>query len=537
MRCLFSSPSLQLLLLMLMAARSSLRGINHDDPKLCPCKEWSQSSSWNSSAADSFHSKFRRIKQVCVQVDGYASTDHPIRSSSAIPGSNVDHIEQVRRLLLELRHGELMRSYFYMNIDWLDDHWDDGTPVRRHCDVIMRVVDDVALNASAVTSMRWSQYLNCPGDCSPVPSVGVPVSVLIAWMSDDDAPRVEKADRSSHHLLVTCSLTLGMLSQAMRCLQFDSQSAESRRTMRLAFLLYSILWRRIVECGEQRRWDREVMANGTGSDRDACVVYGRPLYRLVQRRVFALIVWIGSSGKLDLLRRQALTLRRQPFDSYFGSTDGDFVVAWLATDETYPCREGSTACLHPENYRGHLPKSNTNSMPVGWRCAQRRPLRSLSHSLLLFDPQVVLLLDDDTFLNYELFRRRHRLDVLGVMQQAPVVFGEFVGTSQQLSRQGVMAGGSGYVIGREAVRRLREKACVHYGTDYEDSVRSNQQIQSLSISREVQELCASESSHCIAIPSSVLPSAVHHPHFAPTSVRLIDICTSLMAEEHMCIHR
>lgn len=513
MRFLFSPTSLQLLHVMLIAASPPLRGNIHDDPKQCPCKEWSQSLSWNSSQP-----KSRGIKQVCVQVDGYASTGH---------------IERVRRLLLDLQHGELTRRSFYMNIEWLDDHWDVGSKsVRRHCDVILRVVDDEALNASAVTSMRWSQYLNCPGDCSPVPSVGVPVSVLITWISDD-ALQTDKADRSSHNLLVTCSLTLGMLSQ---CPQFDSQSAASRRTMRLAFLLYSILWRRVVECGEQRRWDREVVA--AGSDRDTCVVYERPLYRLVQRKVFALIIWIGNSETLDLLRRQALTLRRQSFDSYFGSTDEDFVAAWLATDETYPCREGSTACLHPENYRGHLPKSNTNSMSVGWRCAQRRPLRSLSHSLLLFDPQVVLLLDDDTFLNYELFRKRHRLDVLGVMmQQTPVVFGEFVGTSQQLSRRGVMAGGAGYVIGREAVRRLRDRACVHYGTDYEDSVRSKQQIQFLSISREVQELCASESSHCIAIPPTVPPSAVHPPHFAPISIRLIDLCTSLMAGEHMCIHR
>ena len=71
-----------------------------------------------------------------MQVNGYASTGH---------------IERVRRLLLDLQHGELTRRSFYMNIEWLDDHWDVGSKsIRRHCDVILRVVDDVAINLSLI---------------------------------------------------------------------------------------------------------------------------------------------------------------------------------------------------------------------------------------------------------------------------------------------------------------------------------------------------------------------------------------------------
>lgn len=41
---------------------------------------------------------------------------------------------------------------------------------------------------------------------------------------------------------------------------------------------------------------------------------------------------------------------------------------------------------------------------TGWGCAQRRPLRALSHTLLLFDPEFVLVVDDDTYVNLNLLK-------------------------------------------------------------------------------------------------------------------------------------
>lgn len=49
-----------------------------------------------------------------------------------------------------------------------------------------------------------------------------------------------------------------------------------------------------------------------------------------------------------------------------------------------------------------MPRTFIPSNSNGWVCAQRRPLRALSHVLLLYDPMYILLADDDTFVSKDI---------------------------------------------------------------------------------------------------------------------------------------
>merc|ERR1711991_117387 len=102
-------------------------------------------------------------------------------------------------------------------------------------------------------------------------------------------------------------------------------------------------------------------------------------------------------------------------------------------------------------------------MPTGWACAQRRPLRTLAHILLLFDPQFILMVDDDTYVNYDLLINRYRSDIFGIMQKIPIVLGEFQGRPDHLTSKGIFAGGSGYFISKAAINRLTFNATMYYG--------------------------------------------------------------------------
>jgi hypothetical protein len=137
------------------------------------------------------------------------------------------------------------------------------------------------------------------------------------------------------------------------------------------------------------------------------------------------VIWIGTAARLDLVAAQAQVLEAEPAHGM------DAVVAWAATDELYRCGENSTACALSGGNRKFkfLPFSAVNTNKAGWQCAQRRPLRALSHALLLFDPTFAVVLDDDTFLNYRLLMQRFGAFLYGDMMQRPLYMGEFTGRS------------------------------------------------------------------------------------------------------------
>ena len=91
---------------------------------------------------------------------------------------------------------------------------------------------------------------------------------------------------------------------------------------------------------------------------------------IARRKVFCLVIWVGSSSKIKLISEQAYVLRNQPF------INENAVIGWAATDEIYPCRTGYIRCNFNRNqWFGRykcLPKPDINFMPPGWGCAQRR---------------------------------------------------------------------------------------------------------------------------------------------------------------------
>jgi hypothetical protein len=188
-----------------------------------------------------------------------------------------------------------------------------------------------------------------------------------------------------------------------------------------------------------------------GSGSSSTILGGR-------RKVDSVVIWVGSESSHQLMEDQARMLDGQPHN---GNTA---VIGWAADDRLYGCAEGTMSC--PGTVRGNsrfhpvLPGSNINSMPEGWRCAQRRPLRALAHTLLLYDPQFIMLVDDDTYVNYPLLMKRYNNLLHNDLQHAPIVIGEFVGVEGEkghVTKKGLLVGGSGYIIGKSLLTHLVEK--------------------------------------------------------------------------------
>ena len=98
-------------------------------------------------------------------------------------------------------------------------------------------------------------------------------------------------------------------------------SNASSRQGYVSQLLRHIFWRRIQECSEQKEWVA-IMPPDMG-------------YR---RKVYELIIWIGTNTNRELLNVQQSVLSREPINGEAA------VIGWSATEDQYPCRTNSTVC-------------------------------------------------------------------------------------------------------------------------------------------------------------------------------------------------
>lgn len=370
--------------------------------------------------------------------------------------------------------------------------------------------------------------LKCPGNCHPTPVVEMNYNITSA--KDNDG--------------VLCSLTVGMIRDLAQRQQIKSDDL-------FMFAITRIAITRMQECSESAN---EAQPSTSGSV--------TPL-AIPKRPIKYLILFIGSVTRSQLMMEQQVVIPNNPFDG------ASSTIVWMATEELYNCDRQSTECEggyfhgdllyyhkgfpHTEMYpNATLWISKTADEYIGWSCAQRRPLRALAHALLLFDPSVVLMVDDDTFVNWELMKsvttELNNLDT----PLSPTGFGVHVNWPEELQTKflPLLLGGGGYMLGQHAIARLTgyggvfkcagfyENECV----DFFEGVLAS-----------VESSCTEK---CIAEVESLSPPPKHGTKGAAGTKakgpkesqppegrsyqlkgRLVDMCRNYLSGEHTCYHR
>lgn len=409
------------------------------------------------------------------------------------------------------------------------------------CNVLIRL-------SNLPISSAYNNRILCPGSCQPVPEVDVPNDLLFQ-------NSYSNIFETHKEFPLTCSLTIEMILHKRQ--KMENLKISKRHD--LSFVLKEIFFRRLYECYEHVKIPKRVRHHHLG-DKTSIPHGDVDGDALVLRKLKALVIWIGTASNLKLIKDQSDVLGGQP---NYGI---DAVIAWAATDDLYNCNENTTQCHGGNGRFKYLPHSAINVNKFGWRCAQRRPLRALAHVLQLFDPSVVVLLDDDTYLNYPLLIERFGAYIFGDMMSKPIYMGEFIGKTGvhgHLSLEGIFAGGSGYILGHKALQLLNNKAVRHFGfegvgtsssgVDLSDGYRSDPQVRHLSLLAEAMAVqhggrCPQhKGSSCMPTLKDMHESQLSQKNslspfssgdlFVPIGVRLIDLCTNLMANEHACHHR
>jgi hypothetical protein len=413
----------------------------------------------------------------------------------------------------------------------------------KDCNVLLNVTNELSKNILS------DQRRLCPGICRPIP------------VQDVSHRRLEsKFIEIEKNALITCTLTGSMI--------IDDD--KNKKKISLEVYLREVFWRRIMECYERKLWYPRYVQQFTGNlkkqDKNEKKI------NVPGRIVFSVVIWIGSQDKLSLIEEQSQTLS----NSIFAGNNG--VIGWAATDQIYPCKQDKLICLERRGSTKfkYLPKSDMNYMPPGWACAQRRPLRSLAHILTLLTPTILILLDDDTYLNYDLLIKKYGTYLSTTMVARPLVVGELGGNwgdAGQLTKWGIFAGGAGYILGRRTIQLLtsykikynefENSKIIIKNLNYANYWRSREQVLSLSVYREGVKMSIQ---HCkgkilnqnTCILNSGRPNStyttvqsfknkknkkntadgiVEKLVYVPIAVRLIDFCTNLMANENTCHHR
>lgn len=388
----------------------------------------------------------------------------------------------------------------------------------------------------------------CPHSCGAIPILPLSLKLIQAFVA-----AIRQAPTNiSQTLLNSVGCSLNLQEHFINPWSNDEILRLSYSQNVEAFVIVTLSQRKLMECSEY--------AAMRGLSSRMNITQSLPHAPIARRVVFGVIIWIGSKSKQIVIANQLKVMR------HMGEGD-DVIIPWAATDALYPCRSGSTRCFGSlKKYGGFLTLSAVNSMPPGWGCAQRRPLRALSHVLRLFDPTFVVILDDDTFFNLPRFLRHTwpRLQQLeGFMSQA-IMVGEMLGRTGDrghLSKLGMFVGGAGYILNAPLLSALHEpKMPLHMGTlpwisseisDDHNSLSRNEiplserivgterHWASLSVVLEGWEntnnFCSRRQvgeGRCMITPDVSYLS----PKSIELGVRLVDFCANLLANEHTCMH-
>jgi hypothetical protein len=344
------------------------------------------------------------------------------------------------------------------------------------CDVLLNIPSDPI-------SQFLSERRLCPDQCAPVPVARIPEALFLP-------PSIP----SEYEFAVTCTLTF-QREIMHKWVKYKRNLLEFYGSW-YVFLLHEVTQRRYFECHETAALYRYAFprnlspfindstnvfssastppTHAASSSSSSNSMKFKPVTTITptqKRRIHGMVLWIGTTAKYSLMESQALSLLRQPFHNE------DAIIGWTATDGLYPCRPEGIKCHGGhKKYQGLLPQSNINFMPAGWACAQRRPLRALAHVLLFYSIQsFLLLLDDDTFFNFDLFQRKYLSSALSSSSffstyaaGSTLYFGEALGKTGNdghLSKEGFFVGGSGYILSRRILEKLVTKESIYFGLE------------------------------------------------------------------------
>ena len=409
--------------------------------------------------------------------------------------------------------------------DELDDDEGGGRVSEKRnvhgCDVLVKVV----VRSQATVSKNQ----HCPGVCRAIPLVLIPLHFFTSVLNS------ESTFLALCSTNVTTSYNGGII--------YDVRKS-------LGLVLRTIAIRRLQECEENKdpllgNWDYTPLNTNDIPDPfrgPALQSFAQELltFQEERRKVYGVVIWIGSNTRIRMVRDQSAVLRLQEK----GIGDSKRIVGWAATEEVYSCSPGGKRCT-PANqggtYRENMPPTINHKKTIspGWVCAQRRPLRAMAHVLRLYDPDFLLVVDDDSFVNIKLLAYGTVLSsyILQTMSNQKIVLGDM--RDSAITFRGFYYGGGGYLMGRSVLQSLHSNFIEGKPDEVGDKrwLRRNLGVltEAFDLSSKLGDKCAS----CVKIrpPANNSKSSNLLPILqADLSVRTIDLCVNMMAERGTCYH-
>jgi hypothetical protein len=435
----------------------------------------------------------------------------------------IDDTAIARKLFAKLSQRSLNLNYRLLEDDFEDQEEITGSSEKftaTGCDVMMKI----ALS-SAVPSAKNER---CPGVCKAIPFVLVPSSFISSVLNSTP----------SHFPLCTGNVAT----------KFDDLK-KSDGHISLGLVLRAIAIRRLQECEENKNplngtWDYvPSITNNLTNVTNAIIRHPENNLVLIlepKRAVYGVIVWIASLTRLKLAQTQASVLRLQ--DRAFD--DSKRIVGWVATEDVYPCYVWNKYCvpqgttLQMAHYVKHMPRTinHMRSTAQGWTCAQRRPLRAVAHVTRLYDPDFLLLVDDDTFVNLKILQYGSVLSdyILSTMRMTQVVMGDM--RTIMTTTKGFYYGGGGYLMGRSVLGNLSSTVITGRAAEDADSIRSAEQIKKLSVLREAKENSQRHCPNCVNVRKLKGLNSTLKYETADLQLRVVDLCVNMMANPGTCYH-
>ena len=421
----------------------------------------------------------------------------------------------------------LSPSSLNLNYRLLRDDRDDDEGEKHNvygCDVLVKVV--VRSQVMAPKNRR------CPGVCRAIPFVLIPSYFFTAVLES------RSTSLAMCSLNVTTSYNGGVI--------YDVKKS-------LGLVLRTIAIRRLQECEENKdpllgNWDYIPLSRN-----DTPIPARGPALRSffqhlthmqqTRRKIYGVVIWIGSNTRIRMVHDQAAVLRLQEK----GIHDSKRIVGWAATEEVYSCIPGGKTCTLPPNknyYRGSMPMTvnHKSTTSLGWVCAQRRPLRAMAHVLQLYDPDFLLVVDDDSFVNIKLLAYGTVLSsyILQTLSNQKIVLGDMRDTF--ITGRGFYYGGGGYLMGRSVLQSLQSNFIESKPEGPNDKWLRRGQFEDLGVLKEAFARSNNQGVRCagcvkIRPPANDSTSRNLQPIIqADLSVRTIDLCVNMMAERGTCYH-